>query len=44
MVQQGQVFRLKAKSSERPSPLGVPVSARGSRLGEAAGRWVCEPR
>jgi hypothetical protein len=40
MWQQGQVFKLKAKGREGQPLWGVPLPARGARLGEAAGRRI----
>jgi hypothetical protein len=47
MWQQGQVFKLKAKGREgqgRSAAVGIPLSARGARLGEAAGRRIRDSR
>ena len=44
MWQQGQVFKLKAKGRDGSAAVGVPLSARGARLGEAAGGRIRESR
>ena len=40
MIQQGQVFKLKAKGADGSAAVGVPVPARRARLGAAAGGRV----
>jgi hypothetical protein len=43
MIQQGQVFKLKAKGAGRSAVVGVPVSVRRAGIGEAASRRIREP-
>ena len=40
MIQQGQVFKLKARSADRGASVGLPVSPCRSRFGEVAGGRV----
>lgn len=42
MIQQGQVFKLKAKGSRRSAAVGVPISAGRTGITAAAGGWVRE--